>query len=55
MKGIGYWNAPKTERVKELTAGLWRPRLIALFYALEDYLCYVGSTLFTPDSRDQYI
>lgn len=36
-KGIEYWNAPKTERVKELTAGLWRPRLIALFYALAYY------------------
>jgi hypothetical protein len=25
---------PKKERVNELTAGLWRPRLIAFFYAL---------------------
>lgn len=33
-QGIGYWQAPKEERVRELTEGLWRPRLIALFYAL---------------------
>jgi hypothetical protein len=36
-KGIGYWNAPKIERMKELTTCLWRPRLIALFYALAYY------------------
>ena len=36
-KGIGYWNAPKIERMKELTTELWRPRLIALFYALAYY------------------
>jgi MFS family permease len=33
-QGIGYWNAPKTERINELTARGWRPRLIAVFYAL---------------------
>ncbi len=33
-KGIGYWQAPKEERVRELTEELWRPRLIAFFYAL---------------------
>jgi hypothetical protein len=33
-QGVGYWNASKKERVNELTAGLWRPRLIAFFYAL---------------------
>jgi len=33
-KGVGYWNAPKIERIKELTNSLWRPKLIALFYAL---------------------
>ncbi len=36
-QGIGYWNTPKIERMKELTTGLWRPRLIALFYALAYY------------------
>ena len=33
-QGIGYWQAPKEERVRELTEDLWQPKLIALFYAL---------------------
>ena len=31
-KGITYWQASKEERMKELTAEVWRPGLIALFY-----------------------
>ena len=33
-KGITYWQASKEERMKELTAEVWRPGLIALFYGL---------------------
>ncbi len=33
-KGVGYWRAPKVERVRELTEDVWRPKLIALFYGL---------------------
>jgi MFS family permease len=33
-KGVGYWQAPKEERVRELTESVFRPRLIALFYGL---------------------
>lgn len=33
-QGVRYWQAPKEERVRELTEELWCPRLIALFYTL---------------------
>jgi len=33
-RGVTYWQAPKEERVRELTAEVWRPRLIILFYGL---------------------
>ncbi len=33
-EGIGYWQAPKEERILELTSDVWRPKLISLFYGL---------------------
>jgi MFS family permease len=33
-EGVGYWQSPKGERVRELTDGVFRPRLVALFYGL---------------------
>ncbi|MGD2142797.1 MAG: MFS transporter [Candidatus Bathyarchaeota archaeon] len=32
--GVTYWQAPKEERMRQLTSDIWRPRLIALFYGL---------------------
>ena len=33
-RGIAYWQAPKEERLRELTSNVWRPKLIAVFYSL---------------------
>ncbi|UCD43894.1 MAG: MFS transporter [Candidatus Bathyarchaeota archaeon] len=33
-ESVGYWQAPKDERVRELTDEVFRPRLVALFYGL---------------------
>jgi MFS family permease len=33
-KGVTYWQAPKEERLRELTDDVFRPRLLAVFYGL---------------------
>jgi MFS family permease len=32
--GVSYWQAPKEDRMKELTLDVWHPQLISLFYGL---------------------
>jgi MFS family permease len=33
-QGVTYWSAPKEDRIKELTEGIFQPRVMALFYGL---------------------
>jgi MFS family permease len=33
-RGVTYWQAPKKERVRQLTSDIWHPKFIALFYGL---------------------
>jgi len=37
-EGVGYWKAPKEERVKELMEGVWQPRLISGLYFLAYFI-----------------